>query len=282
MSSTPRTHSRVRILVALTAVMGALALPGSAHGIVGGSDAADGEYPEMADIQFGVFSCGGTLIDPTHVLSAGHCSSATGAAVASPASWPTPLIDVRLGSNAYGEGEPIPVSKVTISPEYLGLTNRNDIAILELSRPATQAPTKVASASERSTWEPGDLETITGWGATEEGGSGADRLQEARVPITTDQYCADAYGSSFDAATMVCAGYPEGGVDTCQGDSGGPMFGHTSGGARRVVGVTSWGEGCAQAGKPGVYARVADDKLRNWIRSVAPGGVALRARRKRR
>jgi secreted trypsin-like serine protease len=57
----------------------------------------------------------------------------------------------------------------------------------------------------------------------------------------------------------------EGGVDTCQADSGGPKFGRTSGGVLRVVGTTSFGEGCARPGKPGVYARVADDTLRPWI-----------------
>ena len=72
---------------------------------------------------------------------------------------------------------------------------------------------------------------------------------------------------------MVCAGFPEGGVDTCQGDSGGPMFGRDAAGALKVVGATSFGEGCARPGKPGVYARVADDVLREWIRGVSPAGV---------
>ena len=58
---------------------------------------------------------------------------------------------------------------------------------------------------------------------------------------------------------------PQGGVDTCQGDSGGPMFGSAAG-VRRVVGATSFGEGCARPGKPGVYARVGDTTLREWIR----------------
>ena len=100
----------------------------------------------------------------------------------------------------------------------------------------------------------------------------ADTLQKAQVPITTDAYCADAY-DSFEADTQICAGYPEGGVDTCQGDSGGPMFGRNAAGALRVVGATSYGEGCARPGKPGVYARVGDDTLREWIRSQAPNGV---------
>jgi secreted trypsin-like serine protease len=66
---------------------------------------------------------------------------------------------------------------------------------------------------------------------------------------------------------MVCAGFPEGGVDTCQGDSGGPMFGRDATGALKVVGATSWGEGCARP------RRVGDTVLREWIRSQAPDGV---------
>ena len=79
---------------------------------------------------------------------------------------------------------------------------------------------------------------------------------------------------AFDPSTMVCAGYPQGGVDTCQGDSGGPMFGRDATGALKVVGATSYGDGCARPGKPGVYARVADAALREWIRSEAPDAIA--------
>jgi secreted trypsin-like serine protease len=176
----------------------------------------------------------------------------TGAAVASSVSWSPAAIDVRIGGLHSGDGY--------------------DISLLNLRRPSSKAPVKVAGAGERSLWDPSDLETMVGWGATEEGGDTPDTLQERRVPITTDQYCDGAY-SDFDPATMVCAGFPEGGVDTCQGDSGGPMFGQTGTGALKVVGATSFGEGCARAGKPGVYARVADSTLREWIRSDLPAGV---------
>jgi trypsin len=264
-------------VVATWAVLATVgAAPSSA--VVGGSDAAPGEFPSVAEITFGAFACTGTLIDSTHVLSAGHCGSATGVVFASPVGWPTPLIDVRIGSNKTGEGEQVPVSQVTISPEYLGLTSRNDLSILTLSEPSAHAPTQVAAGSERSIWNPGVLATIAGWGVTEEDGDLPDTLQKAQVPITTDAYCESRYsdddGWDFDPETMVCAGYPQGGVDTCQGDSGGPLFATASGGARRVVGVTSWGNGCAQEGFPGVYARVADTKLRTWVESVAPNGVA--------
>ncbi len=77
-------------------------------------------------------------------------------------------------------------------------------------------------------------------------------LQKATVPIVSDAKCAAAYGTSFDAATMVCAGYDQGGTDTCQGDSGGPLVV-----AGKLAGITSWGEGCARPGKYGVYTRVS-------------------------
>ena len=268
---------KIFTVVATWAVLATVAAsPSSA--VVGGSDAGPNEFPSVAEIIFGPYGCTGTLIDPTHVLSAGHCGSATGE-VGTPIGWPTALIDVWIGSNKTGQGEQIPVSEVTVSPDYLGLSMRNDLSILTLSRPSVHAPTQVAAGSERSIWDAGTLATIAGWGDTTGDMDYPDTLQKAQVPITTDEYCRDAYGENdgltggFDAETMVCAGYPEGGTDTCQGDSGGPLFADGPGG-RRVVGVTSWGAGCAEPGSPGVYARVADTKLRTWVESVAPNGVA--------
>jgi len=258
------------LLVALVcAILAVCAAPSSA--VVGGNNASAGEYPAVARITFGPFLCTGTLIAPNTVLSAGHCGSVTGAAVATPASWPPQLVDVKIGGLHENEGEDVPVSKITVQPNYL-VNSGYDISLLTLSRNSTQAPTKVAGASETGIWAPSTLETIVGWGATEEGGDTPSTLQEGQVPITTDADCSAAY-SDFDAQTMVCAGFPQGGVDTCQGDSGGPMFGRAATGELRVVGATSFGEGCARPHKPGVYARVGDSLLREWIRSQSPSGV---------
>jgi secreted trypsin-like serine protease len=254
----------LRIFVLSCVLLALGAAPASA--IVGGANASPGEYPSVAEITFGAFGCTGTLISPDTVLSAGHCGSVTGAAVASPAAWPAQLVNVTIGSYRSGDGERVPVSSVTVSPSYLA-TDGNDISVLKLTRNSVKAPTKVAGAGERGLWTAGTLATIAGWGVTSEGGSAPTTLQEAQVPIVTDASCAGAY-SNFDASTMVCAGYPQGGVDTCQGDSGGPLF---AGG--RVVGATSFGEGCARPNKPGVYARVADAPLREWIRGRDADGV---------
>ncbi len=256
--------------VTATALLCATAAPSSA--VVGGGNASPGEYPAVAEITFGPFLCTGTLVTPNWVLSAGHCSSVTGAAVATPASWPPQLINVRIGGVTQNDGENRSVSRVVMHQNYL-LTSGYDISLLQLSQSSTMAPTQVAGAGERSIWTPDTLATIVGWGATEEGGDLPDNLQEAQVPITTDAYCAGAY-SDFDPQTMVCAGFPQGGVDTCQGDSGGPMFGRTSAGVLRVVGTTSFGEGCARPERPGVYGRVADETLRPWIAQNTGTGVS--------
>ena len=244
--------------VLVLAVLSAAVAPAGA--VVGGSDGDQGEYPAVAEISYGVFQCTGTLIAPDKVLSAGHCSSLTGAAVSSPAAWPAPLVDVRIGDVRPGRGERVPVRSIAVHPDYL------------LTDGYTRRRSRSRAGPERDLWSAGTTATIAGFGDTSEGGDPPDVLQDAQVPITTDPYCDGAY-SNFDVATMVCAGFPEGGVDTCQGDSGGPLFGRDAAGVLRVVGSTSFGEGCARPGKPGVYARVADGELPEWIRSQAPAGV---------
>jgi trypsin len=268
----PRMKTLSAALATACATLALTASPSMA--IVGGSNAANGEFPSVAEVIIAKgFLCTGTLIAPDTVLTAGHCGSITGGAgVATPAAYPPQAFDVYIGSNKPEQGEQVPVSKVTANPNYL-LTDGYDITILKLSRNSTKAPTPVSGTSEESLFAPTTLETIVGFGATEEGGDLPDTLQKAQVPIVTDASCAKAY-SGFENQTQICAGYPQGGTDTCQGDSGGPMFGRTAVGALRVVGATSYGEGCARPNKPGVYARVGDDTLREWIRTQSPAGVA--------
>ena len=260
----------------LALVASAAFLVPDAQAVVGGSDAPEGKYPYVAHVTINkAFGCTGTLVAPTWVVTAGHCSSLTGAVAATPIGTPGALIDVRLNSiRAHeGQGQAAAVKNVVVAPDYLFLNgDSNDVALLELAEPVDLPTVKIANGSERSLWTAGTLATIAGFGLTEDGGDPPAVLQEARVPITTDEYAAKAY-SGFENETQLGAGYPEGGVDTCQGDSGGPLL-VPGGGSYRLVGDTSYGEGCAQAGKPGIYGRVAGTKLREWIASVAPETVA--------
>ena len=146
---------------------------------------------------------------------------------------------------------------------------KNDVAYLVLATPSAQQPISIAGPDEGDLWDPGSLEEISGWGTTNENsGSNSNDLLAATVPIVSDSICVSDYASIgwlVDPATMVCAGYADGGVDTCFGDSGGPLEAPLLDGGYRLVGITGWGKGCAEPGFPGVYTRVADPTLRSAI-----------------
>jgi len=105
----------------------------------------------------------------------------------------------------------------------------------------------------------------------EKGYSKANKLQEVVVKIISTEVCnrRDWYNNDVDES-MVCAGYKKGGRDSCAGDSGGPLVCRRADGGRyKLIGVVSWGEGCAEAKKPGVYAKTA--AVLGWINSYVKG-----------
>ncbi|WP_155060294.1 S1 family peptidase [Streptomyces blattellae] len=230
---------------ATTALLTAPTALAAPQPIVGGTTTTTTAYPFMMQItdasqdQF----CGGTLVSATKVVTAAHCM--VGETTSS----------VRVvGGRTYLNGTNGTVSRVTdiwINPDYTDATNGDDVAVLTLatSMPYTTAP--YVSADDTDVYATGATARIIGWGTTTSGGSSSNQLRTATVPIVSDSSCGSSYGSSFVQSDMVCAGYEDGGVDTCQGDSGGPLL---IGGA--LAGITSWGEGCAQAGYPGVYTRL--------------------------
>jgi secreted trypsin-like serine protease len=281
----------------LIAVVSALLLAAPTYAasprVVGGHDAPAGSFGAVANVAVsGAFSCSGTLIAPDWVLTAAHCASVTGSLsegrIPTPVAYPPTAFGVTLGTvrTDGGGGESHSVSQVVIDPAYGSDSGGgNDVALLHLDRASAIAPIPIAAQSERSLWLPGVLTTIAGFGTTSQDASTPPAvIQVAQVPIVADPVCAAAYprdtsalvvnDGAFDASTMVCAGYPAGGVDTCQGDSGGPLFGVRPDGAFRLAGATSFGNGCAQPGYPGVYARVAEGPIRAFIAGVVPQAFA--------
>uniref|UniRef100_G3U880 Hepsin n=1 Tax=Loxodonta africana TaxID=9785 RepID=G3U880_LOXAF len=145
----------------------------------------------------------------------------------------------------------------------------NDIALVHLSSPLplTEYIQPVCLPAAGQALVDGKLCTVTGWGNTQYYGQQAGVLQEARVPIISNDVCngPDFYGNQIKPK-MFCAGYLEGGIDACQGDSGGPFVCEDSISRTprwRLCGIVSWGTGCALAQKPGVYTKVSD--FREWI-----------------
>ncbi|MCX2731161.1 serine protease [Saccharopolyspora sp. NFXS83] len=224
--------------------------------IVGGQDAdiADNPFVVALLTPDGQQFCGGSLVSETKVVTAAHCTTG---------SQPSEINVLSGQTNISGTGGTVSeVSNVWVHPEYTDATQGFDVSVLTLAAPVQEAPVELATADDAG-YAPGTDATILGWGTTSEGGSTSDNLKQATVPVSSDADCSAGY-AEYSPDSMVCAGLPEGGVDACQGDSGGPIVADG-----RLIGVTSWGEGCARPGKPGVYARVGayNDVLTEQINS---------------
>jgi len=268
----------ISLLVLALAVLGARAEPQDSNcgkssvephpfpRIVGGVEAKKHSWPWMGSLRrvsiFGVtHSCGCSLISDKWVLTAAHCVEGN----SNPNSY---RVDVGRHHRDY----------VTEGTEQLLSLNRviwhehfdedddldNDVAVLELKTPA-QLNNQVGTVCLPTLDVPavGTNCTITGWGNVQ-GTCCSNLLKQALVPYVDMDTCRrpDYYGNSI-TDNMVCAGFERGGTDTCQGDSGGPLQLKKANGAYQVNGLTSWGAGCAQAKKPGVYTRVFN--YLNWI-----------------
>jgi len=243
--------------------------------IVGGTGVPDGKYPFMASLQFkgddGKFNhfCGGSLIDGRGaILTAAHCVEGT-----TDKDWANMRVVVGRAKLSGTQGQVRKVTGVTVFPGYTK-NGRGDAALIFLDKGVNGVkPIQLVTPGTDALERPGRQVVVAGWGVTSKDpagpGGGAssgvtDRMREVTVPIVSDNECLISYGKGFNPKTEICAGRT--GKDSCQGDSGGPLFSKVPGRPEFIqLGVVSWGEGCAATGFPGVYTRISEKQIGDWI-----------------
>jgi secreted trypsin-like serine protease len=226
--------------------------PGVTPYVVGGTRAAEGEFPWMVRLSMG---CGGALYTTQIVLTAAHCVNGSGANTSITATMGS--VDLQSPNRITRKS-----TYVRQAPGYNG--NGKDWALIKLASPVNLPTLKTANTTA---YNSGTF-TVAGWGANREGGAQQRYMLKAQVPFVSDTSCRSSYPSLI-ANEEICAGYTQGGVDTCQGDSGGPMFRRDAANAWIQVGIVSWGNGCARPNYPGVYTEVST--FASAIASAAAG-----------
>ena len=233
--------------------------------VVGGTEVDHSKYPWQAQIlENGQHNCGGILLHTRLVLSAAHCfHNGSGFIISNPA--------VILGATQTNSGGvSVPIVDILVPNTFDGRRNDYALIVIGTAAPGAYTPIKVAGPNEQALWKKGRSVVVTGYGLTSEGGSLSPQLREAALTVLGDDKCeaASAYGADYAAAVMLCASKPGGGRDSCQGDSGGPLVARTDNGYR-LVGIVSWGQGCARPDKPGVYTKAGSPGVSAAIQDMA-------------
>jgi secreted trypsin-like serine protease len=235
--------------------------------------------------------CGGVIIDETHVITAAHCVYDVFRAnqASSPGDYDVLVGTADLSDNTNAETRS--VSALSFDPRYDPNTNVHDVAVLTLSSAlaltSTVAPIDILDATTfKNLFFTATTLTVSGWGdmtAEPADGSGtptfSNTLQSVDVPLVADDKCVSDYAAgsvTVDPTLLFCAG--DGATlstipDSCQGDSGGPIVYDTDPSPTttyKLVGLVDSGIGCAQQTFPGIYTRIAEDNVKDFLNPLPP------------
>ncbi|KAM3922912.1 transmembrane protease serine 13 [Leptodactylus fuscus] len=231
--------------------------------IIGGTQANTGDWPWQVSLQVltkGGYEhvCGASIINNLWVVTASHCVTAN-----------VPLSSWKIVPGTVNLNQAptmLSVTAIIRNENYNDKTDDFDVALIKLSTPLTFSATiqPVCLPMSQQSFSPGTRCWISGFGRTAaDSEESSIVLMNVEVTIISTSVCNSP--SVYNGAItdrMMCAGDLRGGRDSCQGDSGGPLVCYDNN-RWYLAGVTSWGTGCGQLNKPGVYARTTD--FLQWI-----------------
>jgi len=233
--------------------------------VIAGTTSVPGSWPWQILLMGGRPGCGGSIIGPSHVITAAHC-------VFQYDTYPS-FFSVKVGEHDQrkisGHEKTYKVKRVFTHPKWSSRMLDYDIALLELQTPI-QFNKYVSPVCLPSDNPPVGAECyITGWGKTYHPGMMHPTLQQAKMPIVSNKVCY-AKNKKFIpvpiTSRMVCSG--DGGHSRrsgCHGDSGGPFVCNINGRWELHGAVSHGSPRCKSTETYTVFARVY--YFKQWIQT---------------
>jgi secreted trypsin-like serine protease len=228
--------------------------------IINGDKVKDDRYPYFA-LMLGRSMCGAVLIGPRLALGAAHCFGVS--------------TNLRIGArDGVDSGEAINIRGAIVHPSYDGSIFAHDIMMMYL---ATSTDLPYIQPEQAEINDNMQKFTVLGFGDTDSSYSVqkiSDQLLEAELEYVDNKTCDKKHGNNNQVQdNMICAAGNN--ADSCYGDSGGPLIikGLNNYTEDRLIGIVSWGRGCADPNFPGVYARVG--YFYDWIVETACNNFAV-------
>ncbi|NWV00866.1 ENTK Enteropeptidase, partial [Upupa epops] len=242
-----------------------LVVQNSGTKIAGGNDARREAWPWIISLHFNYMHvCGASLVSDEWLVTAAHCVYGRQLKLSqwkavlglyNQADMTQPSITVRN------------IDRIVFNPHYMKQTKDSDIALMHLQYKVqyTDYIKPICLPENSQQFLPGLNCSIAGWGTIYHNGPTSNILQEAEVPLISNEKCQQWMPDYNITQNMICAGYETGGIDTCKGDSGGPLTCEDDN-QWFLVGVASFGYRCALPKRPGVYVQVT--MFVDWIKNT--------------